>query len=118
MAFEVFTKKAVGSVSEPFVSIQKKGIIAMNHAAFDALGQPKAVELLFDRERQRVGLRAVDPNVDHAYVVRPNAKGSSHLVSGTRFAKHYGIPVEVDQRWPAHMDKNVLVIDIGEPPVG
>lgn len=45
----------------PQVSIQKRGQLMLNAPAFNALGQPTAVELLFDREEQTIGMRQVDP---------------------------------------------------------
>jgi hypothetical protein len=117
MPFEVFDRQVAATGQPAFVSIQKKGIIRMNTPAFVLLGEPQAVELLFDRERQIVGLRASNPSAAHAYKVREHASSSSHLVSGAAFASHYGIDVDHARRWPAYMEDDVLCINIGEPPV-
>jgi len=116
MAFEVFTKRMVRAADKPYVTIQKKGIIAFNHAAYAALGEPRAVIFLFDRENRVVGFQAADPEEEHAYGVRANTKGTSHLVSGTLFTRHYAIPTDVARRWLGRLnDKGVLTIDLGEP---
>jgi hypothetical protein len=117
MPFEVFDKRTAAAGSPAFVSIQKQGIIRMNTPAFALLGEPEAVELLFDQERQVLGLRAVDPTVEHAYKVRAHSRSSSHLVSGAAFASHYGIDVDRARRWPAQMEGDILCIHIGETPV-
>ena len=117
MAFEVFTKRMVRAADKPYVTIQKKGIVAFNHAAYAALGEPKAVLFLFDRKNRIVGFQAADPEEEHAYGVRANTKGTSHLVSGTLFTRHYGIRTDVARRWLGRLDdKGVLTIDLNETP--
>lgn len=119
MAFEVFTKRMARAANKPYVTIQKKGVMAFNHAAYAALGEPKAVLLLFDRQSRVVGFRASEPSEEHAYGVRSNTKGTSHLVSGTLFTKHYGIPTDVARRWLAQMNRDgVLTIDLKTHPEG
>jgi hypothetical protein len=117
MAFEEFTKKAARAAGTPYVTIQKRGVISFNHAAFTALGEPKAVTLLFDRGRQLVGFRPADPKSEHAYDVRPNTRGTSHLVTGTLFTSHYDIPTETARRWQARMiEDGIMAIDLTETP--
>ncbi len=116
MGFEVFDKRAVVQ-DEPLVTIQKGGFISMNRAAFEALGSPKSVELLYDSVKKTVGLRTVGGRTPHAYPVRANTKGSNHVVTGALFAKHYGIDVTAARRWRAEMRAGILCIDIGKPPV-
>jgi hypothetical protein len=117
MAFEVFTKRMARAGDRPYVTIQRKGIIAFNHAAYTALGEPKAVIFLFDRDTQVVGFRAADPGEEHAYGVRPNTKRTSHLVSGTLFTRYYGIPTDVARRWLGRVNEDrVLTIDLNESP--
>src|SRR6266581_6931752 len=101
MPFEVFNKRTASARLPAYVSIQKKGIIRMNTPAYALIDEPEAVELLFDGERQVLGLRAVDPAAEHAYMVRAHARSGSHLVSGAAFARHYDIEVDHARRWPA-----------------
>jgi hypothetical protein len=117
MPFEVFTPEAAAESGPAFVSIQKQGIVAFNRAAFAALGEPEAVELLFDRERSLVGLRAADDSLAHTLRVRTSSAGGTYVVSAARFVKHYAIPNEVGRRWAARTEGDVLVIDISQPPV-
>ena len=116
MAFEVFQRQRSPLVSQPYITIQKRGTLSLNAAAFAALGSPQSVELLFDREDQRVGLRNVDGTVEHAYAVRPNGtKASSFLVGGTAFTQYYGIDTKTARRWPAEVVDDMLVIDLKQP---
>lgn len=115
MGFEVFEKRMVRSAAQPFVTIQKKGIFALNHAAFSALGDPKAVRLLYDREKKLIGFRPAEISDEHAYPVRNNSKGTSHLVSGMLFTAHYGIDTGVARRWEAKAGDGILTIDLKKP---
>ena len=114
MPFEVYTKRLVPIGLAPYVTIQRKGIFSLNAAAFEALGKPKAVELMYDAEEQMVGLRKVDTEVEHAYPVRGlgGKAESTFLISGMAFSKHYGLTVDTATRYPVKMIDDVLVIDL------
>jgi predicted amidohydrolase len=56
MEFEVFTKRMARVRSKPYVTIQKQGIVAFNHAAYAALGEPKAIMFMFDRGNKVIGI--------------------------------------------------------------
>jgi hypothetical protein len=116
MPFEVFKKRMVAQTGQPQVTIQRGGrTIAFNEAALVALDRPEALELLYDREAQVMGLRAVSKDAPHAYIVLHNSRGTTHMVAGLLFTKHCGIPTDVARRWPASMDGDVLCIDFKEP---
>lgn len=116
MPFELFTKQVAATSGRPFISLQKRGIFGFNLAAYEALGEPKAVALLFDAERKIVGFRPADPAEAHAYALRGGANDNSYVVSGMQFVRHYGIPNEVGQRWPAFKEGDLLCIDISRAP--
>jgi hypothetical protein len=111
--YETFTKRLVPLGKRPFVTIQKRGIISMNKAAFIALGAPDTVELLFDTDERLMGLRAVEYLAEHAYPVRGvGDEPTSYLVAGTAFTKHYGIDTTRSRRWPAELMDNILSVDL------
>lgn len=116
--FEVFTKRMVPLAKAPYVTIQRRGTISFNAAAYSALGEPSALELLFDAERNLVGFRPVDDTAEHAYGVR-NQSGKPtgpYVLSGTAFVKYYGIDTSVSRRWPAtFQDERLLVLDLNAP---
>jgi hypothetical protein len=113
-SFETFTRRLVPLAREPMVTIHKRGTISLNKSAHAELGSPAAVELLFDRDEMIVGLRCVDPSVDHAYPVR-SASGRDngpYIISAIAFTKFHAIKPEVSLRWPSHMDGDVLCVPI------
>ena len=117
MPFETFTRqRRVGR--QPFVTIQKKGVISINRAAFDVLDSPESVELLYDRDARLVALRKVDSSVDHGYQVRAPVQGhATWVISGAAFVSYYEIDTSTSARRPAHMDDDLLVVNLNEPGV-
>jgi hypothetical protein len=117
MPFEVFDKATATAGDKPTVSIQRRGVLSFNHATHKLLGEPQTVELLYDRKRRLVGLRAISSDVRHAQKVRLNDKGTTHLVTAMSFTAHYGIPTDVGHRWEAHQEGDVVFIDLNEEPL-
>ncbi|MEV7970047.1 hypothetical protein AB0O34_29290 [Sphaerisporangium sp. NPDC088356] len=112
--FETFTKRLVPLVRQPFVTIQKRGTMSMNAAAFAELGEPEAVELLYDPAERIIGFRPVEKESEHAYPLRPQAGKSvgPYIVSGTAFTKYYNIDTSVSRRWTSYIDDGILCIDL------
>lgn len=115
--FEVFTKRMVPLAKQPYVTIQRRGVISLNAAAHAAIGSPEAIELLYDRDERLVGLRAVDATAEHAYPIRGQAGKPSgpFMVSGTAFVRHYGIDTSASRRWLGSAEDGLLVIDLKQP---
>src|SRR5215213_2963119 len=112
--FEVFMGRASPIPREAALTIYPRGVFSVNRAAFGALGEPVAVELLFDPTERLIGLRGVSRQVPHAYPLRTQAASSSMLISGRAFARHYGISTDVARRYPATMIGDVLAVDTNE----
>lgn len=108
--WESFTRRSAPIVVQPFVSVQRKGIISLNRAAFEALGAPEAVELLFDRSECLMGMRPTEPKTASAYPVRKQT--SNWVVAGIAFANFYGIDTSVARRYPAQLKDGVLTVDL------
>lgn len=117
MPFEVFHRSQTALSGEPTVTIQKQGAISLNGAAFRALDEPAAVELLYDPNNHLVAFRKIDPAAEHSYSVRPlkNSK-STFIISGRAFTKHYQIDTQAARRWLAKLEPGgLLVVDIKKP---
>lgn len=111
--FEVFNPQSAPREKQPYVSLQRKGTFTLNKAAFQALGEPSHVELLFDRAGV-IGFRPVDATSPTAYAVRATEPSGSYAISGSAFVKHYDIDTSAARRWPAQMDAGVLVVRIAD----
>jgi hypothetical protein len=113
MGFEVFDKRAAGVSKHPYVTVQRKGPFSFNRAAHELLGKPEAVELLYDREQERIGFRPTAPERPQAFPMRPQGKNAAtFMVAGQAFAKHYKLDTSVARRYPVRMEEDIMVLDL------
>jgi hypothetical protein len=116
LEFERYDKRTAPIGGVPFVTIQRSGPMSINKAAYELLGEPEAVELLYSRKNRAIGLRKVSKKEPYAFAVRPQGrkgrKPSNYLVAIQAFAKHYDIDTSVAMRYPAEMKDDVLVIEL------
>ena len=99
--FEEFARSSSreGRRETPMFTLQARGLLSFNHAAFQALGRPEAVTLLYDPEEHIVALRlALAANPD-AYRVRKQPNAQSYLVGAQAFTAHYAIPTPRARRF-------------------
>lgn len=117
MGFEVFDKRMAPLAKAPSVTMQKRGIFSINHAAHQLIGEPKTVELLFDRENQVIALRpSTEP---HAYSLRPQSsrKAGQVILSASAFTQYYGIDTSTSRRFKPYVQGEMLCIDLRGPSV-
>jgi hypothetical protein len=84
---------------EPMFSLQKRGLISLNMAAFVALGEPAAVALLYDPDENIIAMRKVPRNHQNGYPVRKQGSSRSYLVAATGFTSYHKIATEVTRRY-------------------
>jgi hypothetical protein len=113
MPFEEFDKRSAIASKTPFVTIQMSGLFTMNGAAYELMGKPEAVTLLYDKEEQLIGFKPANKDRPRAYPVRPMAKSqSTYTVAGQAFKNHYGIDTSVARRYGVEMRDGVMVVDL------
>lgn len=116
MKFERFDKRHLTPPGDPFLTLQKGGPFSMNRAAFEALGSPEAVELLFDREAQAIGMKPAPLKELYSYPVhrtgRPGRRPTNFVVAGHAFVRYYNIDNTISRRYPAELRDGVLVADL------
>jgi hypothetical protein len=100
--FEVFSRESARSREEPMFTLQARGLLSLNSAVFRALGEPEAVELLYDAEERIIALRGVDKGDPNAYAVRKQSGTQSYLVATQGFLSFHGIKPVMAQRFLAH----------------
>jgi hypothetical protein len=109
MAFEKFTRSSGRKATDtrPILTINRDGKFSLNIAAFDELGRPDAVQLLFDRDVPAVGLLPSDRGNPSSYVVVNAAKDNySKTVSAGAFCNTYNIDHEETQRYVLSVGEN------------
>jgi hypothetical protein len=113
MPFEVFDKRMAPLAKAPSVTIQKRGIFSINKAAHKLIGEPKSVELLFDKENNVIAFR---PSTEaHAYAFRPQSSRADTgqvVMSATAFTQYYDIDTSVSRRYKPYEQDGMLCIDL------
>ena len=113
MGFEVFDKRASTSSKEPMVTIQKGGHFSLNRAAYEILGTPESVELLYDRKSKLIGFRPAPSKNPRSYPVKTlGTNATGRLIAGQAFCKYYDIDATVARRFEVEMRDEVLVLDL------
>lgn len=90
------------SREDPMFTLQRRGLVSFNQAAFKALGEPAAVVLLYDAAEGIVGMRKVARTHANAYHVRKQQNSQSYLVGAQGFAAYHNIPTDVARRFVGH----------------
>jgi hypothetical protein len=115
--FERFDHRHIAIAGSPFVTVQKDGrVMTINRAAYEMLGGPEAVELLYSKKDRVIGIRRVSKKEPYAFPLRAQGrKGhdpSNYLVAVQAFTKHYGIDTSVAMRYPVEMQDDILTVPL------
>ena len=76
------------------VTINYKSSLMLNRAAFEAIGRPAAVELLFDQTYGIIGVKPVRPDAHNAFPVKPILRGSYRRINAVSFCLHFELRIE------------------------
>ncbi len=114
-SFPVTYRKHMQSREGPTISVQRRGAIALNREAFDALGCPESVELLFDPQQRIIGFHKVPSGNSLGTAVTTHASGSTYLVNARAFCVFYGIDLSEARLFAAEMVGSHLAADIKTP---
>ncbi len=87
---------------DPQFTLQARGLLSFNQAAFLALGEPEAVSLLYDANEGIIGLRKVEKANPNGYQVRKQQKSQSYIVGAQGFTAYHGIQTLRARRFAGH----------------
>lgn len=73
------------------VTLGQKGVFYLNGVAYDALGQPAAVEILYEGNRRIIGLKPVDLRKHNAFPIKIHGTGTYKRISAAAFCQHFRI---------------------------
>lgn len=76
------------------VTINLKGALILNQKAFQDLGRPMAVELMFDRTYGVIGVKKTRPDAHNAFPVKKASKGNAYRINANPFCLFFDLRVE------------------------
>lgn len=94
------------------VTVNAQGEFLLGVAAFDRLGRPDAVVILFDKANRVIGMKPAHPRISNAYPLRTSVNGRHRLVRANRFCRQHQI--KFDRRLAFESPKiedGVLILD-------
>ena len=100
--FIEFSRQDSRRDDDPMFTLQTRGLISMNQAAYKALGEPAAVALLYDTGDGLVALRKVPRTYANGYYVRKQGNSNSYLVAAQGFVSFNKIACDVSRRFVGH----------------
>lgn len=100
----------LGSLPEPTVSVQRAGQVVLNQKAYDLLGSPAKVRLLFDRELRIIGLSPAMSTEGTAMKVSPGQSLGTYQLTAAGVLSMLGWLPKEATRLPAQLVDGILEI--------
>jgi hypothetical protein len=117
MPFEDFVPQGGRTrFSFPAVTVMRSGGIALNEAAYKAMGAPSHVVLAFDQETRRIGIRAAVQSVDAGYRLT-RVSSDSWWVSARAFLAYYDLTFTATAKYRAKADGAYITISLDDAPL-
>jgi len=115
-SWEVFDYAGMSkSDKRPLISLQLRGSFQINRAAYELIGMPTKIQLLYNKEKHLVGFRKVKEDERASYNVRKSRTSSTYVVSAQAFVNHYDIPLTETRRYLVMTYGEVVGIDLNAP---
>jgi 5-methylcytosine-specific restriction endonuclease McrA len=114
MPFEVFKSKHARASRGPRIGLSRRGYFSLNKFAFELLGRPSRVLLLYDSERALVGLKAADENVPYSYGVVQQGNSESYILAAKAFCDYCGITYDEVQHFVPRSQDDLVVFEVRE----
>lgn len=111
--WQEFDDPGTPRIAKLHVSISPAGTILLSRNAFEALGEPTHVVLLWDAETDAIGIRPVTANTVNAFQVYATNRSGAYRFHALRFLIKYDIKLEFTVRFPnARIENGVLVLEL------
>jgi hypothetical protein len=101
--------------TRPMFSLQVSGALQFNKAAFEMLGRPEALRLMYDDQHNLIGFRPAKVGERSAYVVRKADNAERYGISAKAFTNYFGIPLSETRRYEARKYGDVVAVNLNEP---
>ncbi|MFN0278703.1 MAG: hypothetical protein ACKVRN_08880 [Pyrinomonadaceae bacterium] len=111
--WEEFVDPGTSRIAELHVSMAPKGMVIVSHKAYEALGEPGHIVLLWESETDTIGLRPVPPRTTNAFRLYPSKRAGAYRFHALRFLRKHDIRLEYTVRFPtATIEDGVLLLEL------
>ena len=108
----LFDRKSQPKTREPRITLQASGNFSFNEVAYEALGRPEFVEMLYHEGEKLIGFRAATEKSAHAYPIGAQANSRTFQTSGRAFCSAFGIETGTARRFAPKAEGELLVVDL------
>jgi hypothetical protein len=112
MAWTKLSRRSSLRSEKPSIGIQKNGRLSWNTGTQNALRSPQYVELLYDRDTRRLGIRRVEVEDIDTFQVRKAEKQQSWGISALGALNTIGISAAKAYRRFAKTDGDIVFITV------
>ena len=97
-----------------YVTMNRKGEIALNKVAYKRVGEPTAFLILYNRPNSLIALKPTAAAIKNAYPVRKHGRRGGRMVRAFRLLTEFGItlPDTVEFREPEIDRDGQLILDL------
>jgi hypothetical protein len=101
--------------TRPMFSLQVSGALQFNRAAYELMGRPDALRLMYDDQNNLIGFRPAKVGERSAYAVRKADNAERYGISAKAFTNYFGIPLVDTRRFEAKKYGDFVGIDLNHP---
>lgn len=98
----------------PRLTIQRKGNMGMNVAAFEALGSPSRIVFRYDKNRRAIAIRPAALDEKGSYPVKKQQLANSYVLSAKAFTAFLGLNTDELKVYSPKVVNGMLVVDLNE----
>src|SRR5437868_11756953 len=98
--WEAFSDPGTPKIARLHVSMSQTGNIMLSRNAYEALGEPTHVEMLWEGDTGTIGLRSVPPRTLHAFKLYDPRRSGAWRFHALRFMVKHDIKLDYTIRFP------------------
>ena len=111
--WEEFNEPANSKLADLHVSLSPAGQVFLSRRAYEAMGSPSHVVLLWEDETSTIGIRSVPPRTKNAFQLYPTFLSGSYRFHTLRFLRKHDIQLDYTVRFPtAFVEDGVLLLEL------
>ena len=111
--WEEFADPGTPRIANLHVSMSPTGNMLISRNAYEAMGRPTHVVMLWDGETDTIGIRPVPPRTLNAFQLYDSRRSGAYRFHALRFLVKYDIKLDYTVRFPtATIEDGVLLLEL------
>jgi len=111
--WEEFDDPGTPRIADLHVSMSPYGTMLVSRNAYQALGKPTHVIMLWEAETSTIGIKPVPPFTLNAFQLYDSGRSGAHRFHALRFIQKHKINLDYTVRFPtARIEDGVLVLEL------